>query len=151
MPLKCSGSFSHPCRPFVSRWKASAPQSRIPCLTESINSEEPLSCWKCVSVKENWISDIKVSKLQVTRHVQNLCLRSLLRFCGRSRAAFTLQYFCAGGKSRSSLHAALLHLCRAGSGALWQTRSVILQRVNTHIRKWSCCGLRTAAGLESAC
>lgn len=151
MPLKCSGSFSHPCRPFVSRWKASAPQSRIPCLTESINSEEPLSCWKCFSEGklDFWYQSVEASSN--SPHAQNLCLRSLLRFCGRFRAAFTLQYFCAGGKSRSSLHAALLHLCRAGSGALWQTRSVILQRVNTHIRKWSCCGLRTAAGLESAC
>lgn len=99
----------------------------------SINYEEPVSSLKCVSVKENWFSDIEVDRAAWSNspHVQHLCLRSLLRVCGRYRAAFTLQCFCAGGKSRSSLHAALLHLCCAGSGALWQTRSVILLRVNT--------------------
>lgn len=158
MALKCSGSFSHPCRPFVSRWRASVPQSRVPCLTESINSEEPLSCLKCVSVMENWFSDIEVDRATSSNspHVQNLCLRSLLRLCCQFRAVFTLQCFCAGGKPRSSLHAAFLHLCCTGSGALWQTRSVILLRVNTHThtcaRKCSCCGLwAPAAGLESAC
>lgn len=37
----------------------------------------------------------------------------------------------AGGKSRSPLHVALLHLRCAGSGALWQTGSVTPLGVNT--------------------
>lgn len=43
-----------------------------------------------------------------------------------------------GGKSRSPLHAALLHLRCAGSGALWQTGSVRLLGVNTHTRTHVC-------------
>lgn len=39
-----------------------------------------------------------------------------------------------GGKSWTPLHAALLHLCCAGSGALWQTGSVTLLGVHTHAR-----------------
>lgn len=96
-------------------------KSRIPCLTESINSEQPVSSLKCVSVKENWFSVIEVDRAAWSNppYVQHLSPRSLLRVCGRIRAAFTLQCFCAGGKSRSSLHAAVFHLCCAGSGAVW--------------------------------